>query len=71
MTFEDHLTPLDDGRTKHVGSVMTDELLQSLLHVKHMAPLDYASISGKGGKGGKGDRRPRRVRDPKMSFRDF
>ena len=64
------LTPLDGGRTRHVGSVMRDELLQSLLQVKHMAPLDYASIRGGKGKG-KGERRPRRVRDPKMSFRDF
>ncbi len=70
VIFEEELTPLDGGRTRHVGSVMRDELLQSLLQVKHMAPLDYASIRGGKGKG-KGERRPRRVRDPKMSFRDF
>ena len=71
VTFEEELTPLDGGYTKHIGSVIEDPLLQSLLHVKQLPTLNFSSLRGKGHRGGKGKRRPRNARDPKMSFRDF
>jgi hypothetical protein len=62
--FHPQFTPLDGGRTRHVGNLLEDDLLRSLLYLKQAAPL-------RRGQGQEGGRKPRRTRDPRMSFRDF
>ncbi|GLU09482.1 hypothetical protein SLE2022_263420 [Rubroshorea leprosula] len=77
VDFNKKTTPLEDGATLYVGCILCDELLHSLVEVKH----GKSFFKGLGTRGrGRGTRRGgfrgrelpsgKRI-DPKMSFRDF
>ena len=69
VDFNKKSSPLDGGATLHAGCILCDELLHTLVEVKH-----GRSLRGRGyGRGrGRGRRHISRGRgDPKMSFRDF
>ncbi|KAK6145794.1 hypothetical protein DH2020_019663 [Rehmannia glutinosa] len=75
VDFNKKTTPLKDGATLHVGCILCDELLHSLVEMKHGKSF-YRRGRGRGrgrgrrGYGGRG-RGGRKQQDPKMSFRDF
>ncbi|KAM7277602.1 hypothetical protein ACFE04_004736 [Oxalis oulophora] len=76
VDFNKKTTPLEDGSTLHRGCILCDELLHSLVEVKHgKSFLKRTGGRGRGnGKGGRGRGRGRGGAgklDPKMSFRDF
>ncbi|XP_038711610.1 DNA topoisomerase 3-beta isoform X2 [Tripterygium wilfordii] len=73
VDFNKKTTPLEDGATLHAGCILCDELLHSLVEVKHGKSF-FKRLGGRGR--GRGMTRRRRGRgsakvDPKMSFRDF
>ncbi|KAJ4827020.1 hypothetical protein Tsubulata_033804 [Turnera subulata] len=77
VDFNKNATPLEDGATLHVGCILCDALLHSLVEVKH--GKSFFKRRGMGGRGrgsGRGAHRGRarglgKTVDPKMSFRDF
>jgi DNA topoisomerase-3 len=81
VEFHKDMSPLEGGKTKYVGSIFFDELLQTLVELKFSKKVfGRGKGKGKGGRrGGKGKgrgkggapREPRPPRDPRMSFRDF
>ncbi|OVA12979.1 DNA topoisomerase [Macleaya cordata] len=75
VDFNKKTTPLSDGATLHVGCILCDELLHSLIEMKHGKSFFKRSGRGRGrgrGRGGRGRGRSGGKReDPKMSFRDF
>ncbi|XP_026400715.1 DNA topoisomerase 3-beta-like [Papaver somniferum] len=73
VDFNKKTTPLSDGATLHVGCILCDELLHSLIEMKHGRSFFKGSGRGRGrGRGRRGRGRGRgRGEDPKMSFRDF
>ncbi|KAF5192263.1 Dna topoisomerase 3-beta [Thalictrum thalictroides] len=74
VDFNKKTTPLSDGATLHIGCILCDELLHSLVEMKHGKSF-YKRMGGRGrgrGKGrGRGRGRSSKREDPKMSFRDF
>lgn len=77
VDFNKKTTPLKDGATLHSGCILCDELLHSLIEMKHGKSF-FRSRGGRGrGRGGgrRGHRGGRgrggKTEDPKMSFRDF
>ncbi|TXG72933.1 hypothetical protein EZV62_001512 [Acer yangbiense] len=77
VDFNKKTTPLDDGATLYTGCILCDELLHSLIEVKHgksffkrMGSRGRGRGGGRGGHRGRGWAAGKRV-DPKMSFRDF
>uniref|UniRef100_A0A1D1Z473 DNA topoisomerase n=1 Tax=Anthurium amnicola TaxID=1678845 RepID=A0A1D1Z473_9ARAE len=75
VDFNKKTTPLSDGSTLHSGCILCDELLHSLIEMKH-----GKSLSRRGGgtgrgrgrwRGNRGRGRGAKQEDPKMSFRDF
>ncbi|KAK1293901.1 hypothetical protein QJS10_CPA16g00506 [Acorus calamus] len=75
VDFNKKTTPLKDGATLHVGCILCDKLLHSLVEMKHGKSF-FRRGGGRGrGRGrGRGGRRGRgggKYEDPKMSFRDF
>lgn len=76
VDFNKKTTPLEDGATLYTGCILCDELLHSLVEVKH-----GKSFFSRGRGRGRGNRRRGGYRgrgrssgknvDPKMSFRDF
>ncbi|XP_050292586.1 DNA topoisomerase 3-beta isoform X1 [Quercus robur] len=73
VDFNKKTTPLEDGATIYVGCILCDELLHSLVEMKHGKSF-YKRMGSRGrGRGagrGRGRSSGKRV-DPKMSFRDF
>lgn len=77
VDFNKKTTPLQDGGTLHKGCILCDELLHSLIEMKH--GKSFFMRHGRGGRGrgrGRGSSRGRgrggaARGDPKMSFRDF
>ncbi|KAH9649476.1 DNA topoisomerase [Citrus sinensis] len=77
IDFNKKTTPLDDGATLHTGCILCDELLHSLIEVKHGKSF-FKRLGGRGrgrgaGRGafkGRGRGTGKGV-DRKMSFRDF
>nr|CAD1839134.1 unnamed protein product [Ananas comosus var. bracteatus] len=77
VDFNKKTTPLQDGATLHKGCILCDELLHSLIEMKH--GKSFFMRRGRGGRGrgrGRGSSRGRgrggsARGDPKMSFRDF
>ncbi|KAL9411416.1 hypothetical protein AB3S75_045083 [Citrus x aurantiifolia] len=77
IDFNKKTTPLADGATLHTGCILCDELLHSLIEVKHGKSF-FKRLGGRGrgrgaGRGafkGRGRGTGKGV-DPKMSFRDF
>lgn len=71
VDFNKKTTPLKDGATLYTGCILCDELLHSLVEVKHgksfFKRLGTSRGRGRGGYRGRGRGRA----DPKMSFRDF
>lgn len=68
VDFNKNTTPLAGGATLHLGCILCDELLHSLVSVKHgrMFSRRGGRARGRGsGRGGRG------MVDPKMSFRGF
>ncbi|XP_010926666.1 DNA topoisomerase 3-beta isoform X3 [Elaeis guineensis] len=77
VDFNKRTTPLSNGATLHVGCILCDELLHSLVEMKHGKSF-FRRGRGRGrGRGrassrGRGRGRGRsKYEDPKMSFRDF
>ncbi|KAK6930656.1 DNA topoisomerase, type IA, central [Dillenia turbinata] len=76
VDFNKNNTPLADGSTLHMGCILCDELLHSLVEMKHGKSFRMR-VSGSRGRGrgkARGGFRGRgrgRLADPKMSFRDF
>lgn len=75
VDFNKKTTPLKDGSTLHRGCILCDELLHSLVEMKHGKSFfrrgrGRGRGKGRGGRGGRG-RGNRLKQDPKMSFRDF
>ncbi|XP_057536769.1 DNA topoisomerase 3-beta isoform X2 [Amaranthus tricolor] len=73
VDFNKNNTPLADGATLHAGCILCDELLHSLIEMKH-GKSSLRRFGGKGRGKGRGRGRGRGGRkdiDPKMSFRDF
>ncbi|XP_077250449.1 DNA topoisomerase, type IA, core isoform X2 [Tasmannia lanceolata] len=77
VDFNKKTTPLNDGATLHVGCILCDELLHSLVEMKHGKSLFRRSGGrgrgrgrGRGGRG-RGRRGGGKREDPRMSFRDF
>lgn len=72
VDFNKKTTPLKDGATLYSGCILCDELLHSLVEMKHGKSFVRRSRGrGRGrGRGGRG-RGSRMKQDPKMSFRDF
>lgn len=78
VDFNKKTTPLKDGATLHRGCILCDELLHSLVEMKHgksffkrMGGRGRGRVRGKG-RGGYGrGRGGKKQQDPKMSFRDF
>ncbi|XP_042064078.1 DNA topoisomerase 3-beta isoform X2 [Salvia splendens] len=69
VDFNKKTTPLKDGGTLHVGCILCDELLHSLVEMKHGRSFFRNRGRGRGrGRRGRGNRKQQ---DPKMSFRDF
>lgn len=74
VDFNKKTTPLSDGTTLHVGCILCDKLLHSLVEMKHGTSFKYAGGRGRGRRGGirgRGRRSSGKQEDPKMSFRDF
>ncbi|KAL6970893.1 hypothetical protein U1Q18_030573 [Sarracenia purpurea var. burkii] len=76
VDFNKKTTPLMDGATLHVGCILCDELLHSLVEMKHgkskrMGGRGRMRGKGRGGYGGRGRGGGRKPEDPKMSFRGF
>ena len=74
VDFNKKTTPLQDGSTLYTGCVLCDELLHSLVEVKHGKSFFKRMGSrgrGRGRGSGRGRGRGGRLDDPKMSFRDF
>ncbi|CAK7348924.1 unnamed protein product [Dovyalis caffra] len=76
VDFNKNTTPLGDGATLHVGCILCDDLLHSLVEVKHgksffkrAGKLGRARGAGRAAYRGRG--RGLGKMDPKMSFRDF
>ncbi|KAJ9701253.1 hypothetical protein PVL29_006551 [Vitis rotundifolia] len=76
VDFNKKTTPLLDGSTLYTGCILCDELLHSLVEMKHgksffkrMGSRGRGRGSGRGGFRGRG--RGGKWDDPKMSFRDF
>lgn len=73
VDFNKKTTPLEDGATIYAGCILCDELLHSLVEMKHGKSFSRRMGSrgrGRGGGRGRGRGSGKRV-DPKMSFRDF
>ncbi|XP_010247445.1 PREDICTED: DNA topoisomerase 3-beta isoform X1 [Nelumbo nucifera] len=79
VDFNKKTTPLKDGATLHTGCILCDELLHSLVEMKHGKsffkrmggrPRGRGRGRGRGGSRGRGRSGGKRE-DPKMSFRDF
>ncbi|CAN6447733.1 unnamed protein product [Victoria cruziana] len=77
VDFNKKATPLNDGSTFYRGCILCDELLHSLVEMKHskcyfkrMGGRGRGRGRGRGGSIGRGRGRGRQE-DPKMSFRDF
>lgn len=81
VDFNKKTTPLEDGATLHTGCILCDELLHSLVEVKHGKSFSRGfgargrgrgrgTGRGRGGYRGRGRTAGKKV-DPKMSFRDF
>ncbi|XP_052188830.1 DNA topoisomerase 3-beta isoform X2 [Diospyros lotus] len=78
VDFNKKTTPLEDGATLHIGCILCDELLQSLVQMKYGRSFSRRGGGrgrgrvrgrGYGGRGrGRGGRKPE---DPRMSFRGF
>ncbi|KAK7280853.1 hypothetical protein RIF29_08385 [Crotalaria pallida] len=76
VDFNKKTTPLEDGSTLHRGCILCDELLHSLVEMKHGRGFRSSRGRGRGRGGRKGGYRGRgrgggKMMDPKMSFRDF
>ncbi|KAG0480933.1 hypothetical protein HPP92_011791 [Vanilla planifolia] len=73
VDFNKKTSPLIDGATLHSGCILCDELLHSLIEVKHSKSFfKQARGRGRGRRGGRGRARGcTKLEDPKMSFRDF
>jgi DNA topoisomerase-3 len=74
VDFNKNTTPLENGATLHVGCILCDNLLHSLVEVKHGKSFfkragKSARARGRGAYRGRG--RGLGKMDPKMSFRDF
>ncbi|CAL9040038.1 DNA topoisomerase 3-beta-like isoform X1 [Musa acuminata AAA Group] len=75
VDFNKKTTVLSDGATLHEGCILCDELLHSLVEVKHGSSF-FRRGRGRGRNRGRGRHRGRgrggsKHEDPKMSFRDF
>lgn len=71
VDFNKKTTPLKDGGTLHIGCILCDELLHSLVEMKHGRSGFRHRGRGRGrGRRGRG-RGNKKQQDPKMSFRDF
>ncbi|XP_040935279.1 uncharacterized protein [Gossypium hirsutum] len=81
VDFNKKTTPLEDGATLHTGCILCDELLHSLVEVKHGKSFSRGfgargrgrgrgTGRGRGGYRGTGRTAGKKV-DPRMSFRDF
>ncbi|XP_038985908.1 DNA topoisomerase 3-beta isoform X3 [Phoenix dactylifera] len=75
VDFNKRTTPLSDGATLHVGCILCDELLHSLVEMKHGKSF-FRRGRGRGRGRGRASSRGRgrgrsKYEDPKMSFRDF
>ncbi|KAF8388494.1 hypothetical protein HHK36_027166 [Tetracentron sinense] len=77
VDFNKKTTPLSDGATLHIGCILCDELLHSLIEMKHgksffkrMGGRGRGRGRGRGGSRGRGRNGGKRE-DPRMSFRDF
>ncbi|KAG7995301.1 hypothetical protein I3843_01G102700 [Carya illinoinensis] len=73
VDFNKKTTPLEDGATLYVGCIICDELLHSLVEMKHGKSFSRRTSSRGRGRGtgrGRGRGTGKRI-DPKMSFRDF
>ncbi|XP_021888952.1 DNA topoisomerase 3-beta isoform X1 [Carica papaya] len=79
VDFNKKTTPLENGATLHTGCILCDELLHSLVELKHgrsfskrmgMRRRGRGRGMGRGGSRGK-FRGSGKMVDPKMSFRDF
>ncbi|XP_075085332.1 DNA topoisomerase 3-beta isoform X4 [Nicotiana tabacum] len=76
VDFNKKTTPLKDGATLHKGCILCDELLHSLVEMKHGRSFSRHGRRGRGRGKGRGGYRGRgrgnnKQQDPKMSFRDF
>lgn len=75
VDFNKKATPLEDGATLHKGCILCDELLHSLVVVKHGKSFSRRGARGRGrgmGRSGRGaGRGSSKMVDPKMSFRGF
>ncbi|KAL0366648.1 UNVERIFIED_CONTAM: DNA topoisomerase 3-beta [Sesamum radiatum] len=77
VDFNKKTTPLKDGATLHIGCILCDELLYSLVEMKHGKSFSrHARHRGRGrGRGRRGHsgrgRGSKKQQDPRMSFRDF
>ncbi|GAB4851852.1 hypothetical protein Ancab_031251 [Ancistrocladus abbreviatus] len=75
VDFHKNNTPLNDGATLHVGCILCDDLLHSLIEMKH-GKSSFKRFGGRGrgrGRGGASGRgrHANKTFDPKMSFREF
>lgn len=76
VDFNKKTTPLKDGATLYSGCILCDELLHSLVEMKHGKSF-FKRMGGRGRGRGRGrgfgsrGRGGRKQMDPKMSFRDF
>lgn len=78
VDFNKKDTPLKDGATIHKACVLCDELLHSMVEMKHGKSFFRRPGRGRGRGGGRGRGRGRgrghannKNEDPRMSFRDF
>lgn len=76
VDFNKKTTPLEDGSTLHRGCILCDDLLHSLVEMKHGRGFRRTGSRGRGRGGRRGGYRGRgrgggKMMDPKMSFRDF
>lgn len=70
VDFNKKTSPLADGATLHSGCILCDELLHSLVLVKHGRMFSRRGVHGRGRGSGRG-RGAGKMVDPKMSFRGF
>ncbi|KAK1389826.1 DNA topoisomerase [Heracleum sosnowskyi] len=76
VDFNKKTTPLEDGATLYTGCILCDELLHSMIEMKHGKSF-FKRMGGRGRGRGRGrghtsrGRGGRKQLDPKMSFRDF
>ncbi|XP_057959790.1 DNA topoisomerase 3-beta isoform X2 [Malania oleifera] len=76
VDFNKKTTPLKDGNTWHAGCILCDELLHSLVEMKHGKSFKRMGMRGRGRGARRGGYRGRgrssgKRDDPKMSFRNF